>query len=200
MAFAAPAPARPPRLHMCISPSARTFAHPPDDRLLPRARRIYAPIGLIYISTPASRTSSTCTRRRTGLSHRRLLNADACHRAVPFPHPVPMSAPPVPWPEPMPEPFSRRNARAHACRKPLSPLSPVAWPVSLLCSVLCPLALLCAPLCVHPLSLLSSLSPSFSPIPSLRGSSLLSARHACPSRVVCAFCASRVFALVAHVQ
>ena len=133
-------------------------------------------------------------------SHRRLVNADACHRAVPYPHPVPMSAPPVPWPEPMPEPFSRRNARAHACRKPLSPLSPVAWPVSLLCSVLCPLALLCAPLCVHPLSLLSSLSPSFSPIPSLRGSSLLSARHACPSRVVCAFCASRVFALVAHVQ
>ena len=119
-----------------------------------------------------------------------------CHRAVPFPHPVPLSAPPVPWPEPMPEPFSSRNAS----RKPLSPLSPVAWPVSLLCSVLCPLALLCAPLCVHPLSLLSSLSPSFSPIPSLRGSSLLSARHACPSRVVCAFCASRVFALVAHVQ
>ena len=54
----------------------------PMYRLLPRARRIYAPFVLIYFSSPASRTSSTCSRRRTGLSHRRLLNADACHRAM----------------------------------------------------------------------------------------------------------------------
>ena len=170
--------------------------HHPPTRLPSRPMTVYC-LALAESSPPSSSSSSRLLllvilrpALDAGLSHRRLLIAVACHRAVPFPNPMPLSAPSVPQ---LPVPFSSRIATA---------LASVAYHLSRISRLLrfrCVASLFCAPpsrpplrpaLCPSPLSPLFSLS--FSPIPSLCGSSLLSARHACPSRVACVMYVSRL--------